>query len=185
MVQFFRVTKDALESIYYVAFIILTYMLVKYAKKTYLFESNKKYNLLCQFCVRDETVGGFDFGYALEVYNAGNAPAKNIEIIHSGKMITKIDFISPNKSFMYPMGTMVQTLGGIHPFGSSEIRIEKGKNVEFTLRVDGNELEYKVNPDILFVSTVKTGTLLGIEKELNGIAKVIDSERRRRTTGNY
>ena len=100
------------EIIYYVAFIILTYKLVHYAKETFFAESNKEYNLMCQFCVRSETVGGFGFGYALEVYNAGNAPAKNIQVICDGKKITRIDFISPNKSFVYPMGTMVQTIGG-------------------------------------------------------------------------
>ena len=59
------ILKDILEIVYYVAFIILTYLIVRYAKKTYILQSNKEFQLLCKVCVMEETLGTYQFRYAV------------------------------------------------------------------------------------------------------------------------
>lgn len=172
-----------MEIAYYITFIVLTYLLVKYARKTYLFETQKEHILLCQFCIRKETVGDFGFGFALEVYNAGNAIAKNVEIFAGKEKITTIDFIRPNGSFLYPVGTAYQTMGGNHISGGSKILLNEGENVAISLHVDGKVIDYSINPDVVFASRNCTGTLRGIEDKLEDIANNINSEYQRKRYG--
>lgn len=169
--------KDVLEVSYYIAFIILTCLIVKYTKKTYLFETEKKYELLCRLCIREETLGGRMLGYALEVYNAGNLTARNIDIVVNGINYSKIDFIQPHDSFLYPMGGFIQTLGGNVTLNGIEIP-EKGTPLEVKLLVDGRETAFQLCTDILFdmdgfsTGTIKDicGELKNIERELKNIS---------------
>lgn len=93
--------KDILEIIYYVAFIVLTWLIVRYARKTYILQSNKQFQLLCKVCVMKETLGSFQFYYALEIYNYGNDVARQIGVVIEDKQVTSIDFIKPNESYFF------------------------------------------------------------------------------------
>lgn len=105
------VLKDSLEIIYYIAFIVLTALIVYYAYKTYKFQSEKSCELLCKVCILEETLGDFEFRYALEVYNHGNQVAERVKIVINGESITVADFIKPNESFVYPLGNIGQMIG--------------------------------------------------------------------------
>ena len=176
--------KDILEISYYVAFIILTYKIVIYARRTYELEASRQYDLLCQFSIMEETTGDYIFGYALEIYNAGNKVAKNVEVLSGEKHITKIDFVKPGSSAFYPMGNIMRMLGENRVSPDTEIALEKGKPVSIYLVVDGKKLEYNLNTDILFATRDNvTGTLKGIEDKLAGIEKAIDTEYQRSIHG--
>lgn len=51
--------KDSLEITYYIAFIVLTALIVYYAYKTYKFQSEKSCKLLCKMCILKETLEQF------------------------------------------------------------------------------------------------------------------------------
>lgn len=176
--------KDVLELIYYIAFIVLTWKIVQYARRTFELEANRQYELLCQLSIMEETTGDFIFGYALEIYNAGNKVARNVEIQASGKPVTKIDFVKPGSSAYYPMGTIMMMAGGNRSAPSTGILVEENKPVMISLIIDGKTIDYEVNTDILFATRDNmTGTLKGIENKLSGIEKAINTEYQRKRRG--
>ena len=48
LMNWFYCLKDFFELVYYIAFIILTYLIVKYAIKTYAFQTEKSFKLYCK-----------------------------------------------------------------------------------------------------------------------------------------
>ena len=106
--------KDVLEIIYYIAFIILTVLIVKYAKQTYDMQSEKKYKLLCKLFFDRKSVEKSSFSFFLEVYNYGNVVSENIEIFVGEKRITTIDFVKPNESYYFPLDMQPLYLSYIH-----------------------------------------------------------------------
>ncbi len=166
--------KNVLEILYYIAFIILTFLIVKYAKKTYNLESEKKYELLCKLSIRNDNYEKYLIKYALEIYNAGNLVAKNIKVIVNDVEITTVDFIQPNESYLYPIGECVQTMDeNIHTLSGIIIK-DKGCKLEVILSIDGKEIKYNVSTDILFDSHCNnSSTLKDIENELKNITKAI------------
>lgn len=176
--------KDVLEIAYYVAFIVLTWKIVQYSRKTYELEASKKYELLCKLNIMEETTGDYVFGYALEIYNAGNDVAKNIEVQSFGKHITTIDFVKPGSSTYYPLGRIMRMMGANTSPHDNDIKVESGKPLNVVLIVDGNTIDYSLSTDILFATRDNvTGTLKGIEDELSGIKRAIDTEYQRRVRG--
>lgn len=176
--------KDALEIAYYIAFIILTWRIVLYAKSTYELESSRQYDLLCRLVIREDTIGGSIFGFSLEVYNAGNKVAKNVTVTQNGKQITVIDFVKPNSSSYYPLDRIMHMMTENIPAPDNSIAVEKGKALKLTLVVDGKASDYELNTDILFATRdINTGTLKEIEEKLAAIEKAINTEHQRRLHG--
>lgn len=171
--------KNWAEFIYYVAFIILTGMIVYYARRTFALESTRNYELLCNLVIYDPTTVGHVTGVALEIYNAGNIVARNILVSSNGESITAVNFIKPNSSFYFPIGKMLRTFDGIVPSGDERIPISEGETMVITLSVDGKEYRHEVNTDIAFAfSKTDTGSLAGIEKRLDKIESAIKAIKR-------
>jgi hypothetical protein len=177
--------KDVLEIIYYIAFIVLTCLIVKYARKTYEFQSDKTFQLFCKVCILQETIGGFNFRYALEVYNYGNNIAKNIEVIVDDKKITTIDFIKANESSIYPLGDVWQMAGCNRIWPDAGGELKEGTYLAVQLVVAGNKLNYEINTDLLYsYRGVGNGGTLGdvsnnlehMTDALNKATKKIDSD---------
>ena len=160
------ILKDFLEITCYIAFIILTILIVIYAKKTYSLEAEKRYDLLCKLNIQKEIPGGYGFDYGIEIYNSGNISAKSIELIVEGKKVTQIDFIQPRSSVLYPIGFVFQTLGGNIANGEYAT-LQKGKPLNVTLVVSGEKTEYALCTDILFDANENlTGTLNDVKEKL-------------------
>ena len=162
--------KDYLETLYYIAFIVLTFLLVQYAIKSYKLESSRRIELLCKLVILETaTIENF-IGYGLEIYNAGNLVAKNVEVLVGEKFITNLDFVKPGDSSIYPLGTMLRTVDDVISFDGE--KVERGKDIPITLRTDGIATEYVVNTDILFsLGFNDNGTLDGIEKEIKNLSQ--------------
>ena len=164
--------KDTLEIIYYIAFIVLTFKIVQYARRTYELEASQKYELLCDFAIHDISSGQHYIGFALEIYNAGNKVAKNVDVVIDEKKITTINFIKPNASYVFPVGEMLQTMGGNISFGNNNVEIVQGKKIKVLLTVDGESIEYNLSSDLLFATRLaETGSIKDIERALKQIDK--------------
>lgn len=137
-----------LEGIYYVAFIIFTFLLVVYAKNTYLLQSKRDSQLFCKVCLLEETLEGHCF--AIEIYNHGNIVAKNIRIIIEGNDEIYVDFIKPAESYVYPIGQIVRTAGGNSVTLSSGFEIKPNEGLSLKLLRDEKSFDYRLNTDILF-----------------------------------
>lgn len=171
--------KNWAELIYYIAFIILTGMIVYYARRTFTLESTRNYELLCILVIYDPTTVGHVTGVALEIYNAGNKVARNIQVFSHGESITTVNFIKPNSSYFFPIGKMLRTLGGTVPSGDERIPIIEGEKMAIMLSVDGKEYHHEVNTDIAFAfSKTDIGSLAGIENRLDKIESSIKAIKR-------
>lgn len=163
--------KDFLEVIYYIAFIVLTILIVKYAKQTYNLEAERRYELLCKVSIQKETLDSYMFNYGIEIYNAGNIAAKDIDVVVEDKKITKIDFIQPGASMLYPLGSVFQTCGG-NIAKDEFVTPEKPLNV--TLIVSGKRTDYTLCTDIVFnMRDCSTGTLNDVKEALDRVVSVI------------
>ena len=159
--------KDILEIIYYVAFIILTWLIVWYAKKTYILQSNKGFQLLCKVCIMKETLGAFEFRYALEIYNYGNDVARHIGVMIEDKQITSVDFIKPNESYIYPLGSVGQMISCNRVWPDQGEELTRGTPIKVQLIVKQKTYAFDINTDLLYeYRGVAMGTLRDISKEI-------------------
>lgn len=145
--------KDILEIIYYIAFIVLTWLIVKYSIKTYKVQTSKTSNLLCKISLSPEK-NDKDFSqYYLEIYNFGNEVAKEIEVMVENNLITTIGFVKPNESFYYPIGTVSQMISCNRVYLlDDEHEIEKDQCIEVDLKTKNQTNKFNLNTDILFAS---------------------------------
>ena len=174
-----NIVKDVLEIIYYLAFIILTWLIVRYARKTYILQSNKTFQLLCKTCVMQETLGSYQFQYALEIYNYGNEVAKHIGVVIEDEQVTNIDFIKPNESYIYPLGTVVQMVNCNRVWLNQGQELARGTPIKVQLTVNQKTYSFDMNTDLLYeYRGVTMGTLRDISKEIvnagNAIKKLSD-----------
>lgn len=138
-----------LEGIYYIAFVVLTVLLVKYAMKTYGLQSKKVSELYCKVNILEETNGGNNF--AIEIYNYGNAIAKNIKMaIESSEAIT-IDFIKPGESYIFPAGSILRTVENNRVILTAGDEIIQGETIKLSLYQNDKRFEYALNTDVLFI----------------------------------
>lgn len=169
-----NIVKDILEIIYYVAFIILTWLIVRYARKTYILQSSKEFHLLCKVCVMKETLGDFEFRYALEIYNYGNDVAKQIGVVVENEQVTTVDFIKPNESYIYPLGAVGQMIGCNRVWPDRGEELQRGTPIKVQLVINQKTYLFKMNTDLLYeYRGVATGTLRDISKAIgNANAKI-------------
>lgn len=172
-----NIVKDCLEIVYYVAFIILTYLIVMYAKKTYRLQSERSFLLLCKINVQESTFGDYDYRYMLEIYNYGNDVARQISVIVSGKHISTVDFIKPNESYMFPLGTVGQMIGCNRVWPDNGDELNEGDTIHVQLIVEGKSYEFNVNTDLLFsCKGTYTGTLKEVSSQIDDVCKAIKQE---------
>ena len=169
-----NIAKDILEIVYYVAFIVLTWLIVRYARKTYILQSSKEFQLLCKVCVIKETLGDFEFHYALEIYNYGNDVAKQIGVVVENENVTTIDFIKPNESYIYPLGVVGQMMGCNRVWPNQGQELKRGTSIKVQLVINRKTYDFDVNTDLLFeYRGVATGTLRDISKEIGNASDKI------------
>jgi len=107
--HFLWLYKDQWELVYYVAFIVLTVIIALIAAKTYLFQTRKISNLLCK-CIESKMID-YQSSFCLEIYNHGNAIAKNISVEIQGRDYGIIPFLKPAESYVIGLTTISQTIG--------------------------------------------------------------------------
>lgn len=153
--------KDLLEIIYYISFIVLTWLIVKYAIKTYNLQSSKESKLLCKIFVQKENVEKEVFPFYLEIYNFGNIVAKNIDVIvFDNKRIT-IDFIKPNESYYYSLGHVFQMVDCNRAYlFDDDIELGQNEIISASLKSQEKASSYNINTTILFVSRKKLKQIL-------------------------
>jgi len=117
--------KNLLESVYYVAFIILTFLLVRYSIKTYLFQTKASSSLFCKLFILRDTLGKSEQTICLEIYNHGNIPATKVSAALGGKEIGVVDFIKPEDSAVLVVGEALRMMNGNRLFIQGEEIIDK------------------------------------------------------------
>lgn len=166
--------KDILEIIYYIAFIILTWLIVRYARKTYILQSNKEFQLLCKVCIMKETLGSYQFQYALEIYNYGNDVAKHVGVVIKNEQVTSIDFIKPNESYIYPLGSVWQMISCNRVLLNQGEELTRGTPIKVQLAVNQKTYSFDMNTDLLYeYRGVAMGTLRDISKEIGNAGEEI------------
>lgn len=173
--MFMQCTKDILEIIYYIAFIVLTYLIVKYAKQTYILQSSKNSKLLCKIFVKASNVENGMFPFYLEIYNFGNDVAKDIEVFFYETKITTIDFIKQNESYYFPLGNVVQTLAGNRVFIlDNKKEIENDTTIHIKLLMQEKTSVFEMSTDILFASRSTENATDKIVDAVNDVTRAIE-----------
>lgn len=161
------------EFAYYIAFIILTILIVRYTKKTYELEASRRYELLCKITIPNSNVEHFEFPYSLEIYNEGNKTARNVQIWIDGSKLTTIDFVKPGSFELYPIGTMGCMISGNISEGGM-VKVTEGQNLNVMLRLDDKDLHYSIKTDILFATRPHDTMNKQIVQSLDNIATKIE-----------
>lgn len=160
--------KDILEIIYYIAFIVLTWLIVKYSIKTYKLQSSKESKLLCKIFISEANVENGVFPFYLEIYNFGNIVARDIDVFVLENKIATVDFIKPNESYYFPLGNVYQMIACNRIFLlDDESEIENNANILVELKTKGLTSTFKLNTNILFASRRK------VESDSSEIADAI------------
>lgn len=169
------------EIFYYIAFIVLTLIIAAYTIKTYLLQSRKKSELLCK-C--SESDGGKGNGRVLlEIYNHGNAVAKDICITIQKLSFGSIPFLKPRESYFIPIGhsintgdhkTVISFTDGIN-LSSSQLEVElafcTGETQMFSIDMSLlKNVASNPEPDVKELSNIST-ELKNINKGLSEIQK--------------
>lgn len=131
--------KDLLEIAYYVAFIVLTYLIVKYAKKTFLLQSEKSHSILCKLCVIGDQAH-YQTKYGVELYNYGNDIAKDVKIKVQDSLSFKCDYIKPSESVVYLLGVIMHMVSRNRVlFDNITKEVQPGETIEAVVSVDGKQ----------------------------------------------
>ncbi len=139
--------KDVLEIAYYIAFIILTFLIVRYAIKTYRFQTKTESTLYCKLYVPAAELGFVEQLVCLEVYNYGNKPAENVTINIGTKKVATVDYIKPNESASFPIGEVLRMIGCNRVFiQSQEIHAD---TVTIAIGVAGKEIPFEISTTAL------------------------------------
>ena len=152
---------ECLELLYYVAFVILTVILVKYAIRTFKVTSKKESVLISKFILDDSYI-------VFEVYNYGNIIAKEVEIkICSTEML--IPYIKPLEVMRFVVGTMFVN-GKFETFYESE-------TLDVFIQTEGKIVENK-NYSIEEIESQVAMNWSSENNALKQISKSIDSLKR-------
>ena len=142
--------KDFLEIVYYIAFILLTWKIVCYAKKTYDDQTKQTSNILLKFSIPYDQLGLAEQMVFLELYNHGTRPAIDIAISIGENEIVQIDYISPKGRELLPIGEVIRTLG-CNRVTIQNKEIDSNASVCITIKENGEFTEHKVNTSTLFI----------------------------------
>ena len=162
-------TIECWELIYYIAFIILTAIIVVYAKKTYQLQSKQSSELLCK--ISESIAGTGSVQIILEIYNHGNIVIKGVGVTVGKRPYGSIPFLKPEESYSIPIGFVIQ-IGGKRILMSSQSGIElSGESLPVKLLVSGNEQSYDLSLSIIKKSASVHNP---IATELGDLKKSID-----------
>ena len=168
-------TKDIMEIIYYIAFIILTWLIVKYARRTYLLQLKRESKLLCKIFVKSSNVENGAFPFYLEIYNLGNEVAKDIQVFVFEKKLAVVDFVKPNESYYFPLGNVFQMISCNRVFlFENELELEDNATISVKLLVQGQTLSFEVNTNVLFASRSTENTTDKIVEAVRDVTRAIE-----------
>ncbi|MEG0049401.1 MAG: hypothetical protein RR865_09565 [Clostridia bacterium] len=170
------------EGIYYLAFILLTGIIVAYTVKAYSFQSKTISQLICK-CVDSSNVHSRGT-ISLEIYNFGNTYAKDIKVTVQGKEYNIIPFIKPNESYYIPIATYSIYSSGVdfQPIamngnavnGQLSVTVELDTNnckSTHTLTITPRQFLNPASSDEQATLNTIRETLLTIEKHQKGIVQ--------------
>ena len=172
--------KDIFEIVYYVAFIVLTGMIVIYARRTFVFQTKKTHNLMCKFCIMEENTSR-ELGIGIEFYNYGNDIAKDISVNIDNSYKLQIEFIKPNESVVFPVGEIYLTMDTnvvyFNTPGNSR-QIAKDEKVTVLVSTSEGEKAFFPSTDILFCYRGFSSSDSQIVKKLSDIESAIKQRSR-------
>ena len=168
---------EGFELIYYIAFIILTGLLVWYAAKTYFLQTKKSFQILCKLCVISDIPGGTAKGFGVEIYNHGNVVKENLILNYQDKYYTTIDYIKPNEAVVIPLGTIIELPAGKNILSCNLKNVTPSDISQISLSIDGKVKQYKVNTDLLYSYHGGATALNDIVDALKDIGAKIEKRR--------
>ncbi|MCL2564388.1 MAG: hypothetical protein FWE24_01065 [Defluviitaleaceae bacterium] len=107
MYYFLGLSLGRWEIIYYVAFVILTSLILGIAIKTYLFTTKKTFELLCK-CIERGT-SDFHSNLFLEIYNHGSVVVKDVNVRVQERSFGSIPFLKPGESYEICLAVLMAT----------------------------------------------------------------------------
>lgn len=165
--------KDILETIYYIAIIILTILTVVYAIKTYLFQTRRSSTLFCKLFIPPNWFGKSPQMVCLEIYNNGNIVAKSIQVLLEAHKLAIIDFIKPNESVYLPIGELHMMLDRNHVYIDDK-EISDQDSISIILTVDNQQSIYRLNTSALFArSDVSDNTDFKTTQSIQSISETL------------
>lgn len=165
--------KDILEIIYYIAFIVLTFLIVWYAKKTFDDQTKRVSTLFLKLFVPADQLGYTEQMVCLEVYNHGTRPAKNVSLSISSKGFAEIDYIEPNGTASLPIGEVHRMLGCNRVYIQGT-EISKDAIVKIEVSESNTGKTYELNTSSLFIrSEVLHNGEESMPKELRNINQTL------------
>lgn len=165
--------KDILEIIYYIAFVILTILIVWFAKKTFDDQTKQVSTLYLKLFVPADQLGYTEQMVCLEVYNHGTRPAKNVSLSIASKGLAVIDFIEPNGTVSLPIGEVLRTQGG-NCVSIQGTEISEDVIVKIEVSESNTGKTYELNTSSLFIrSDVLHNGEESMPKELRNINETL------------
>lgn len=139
-----------LEQIYFIAFILLTALIVIYARKTYKDQIKQVSNLFLKLSIPVNHLDHYDQLICLEIYNHGTRPAQNVKIFIGENELAVIDFIAPNGTASIPVGHIMRTIGCNHVY-IQKSEISANESIQLSVSESGANKNYDVNTSALFI----------------------------------
>lgn len=167
------IVKDILEITYYIAFIVLTCLIVWYAKKTFDDQTKQVSTLYFKLYVPADQLGYYEQIVFLEIYNHGTRPANNIRLSIGGKELVTIDYIKPNGTASLPIGEVLRMLGCNRVYIQGA-EISKDAIVKIEVSESDTRKTYELNTSSLFIrSEVLHNGEESMPKELRNINETL------------
>ena len=170
-----NIVKDIFEIVYYVAFIVLTWMIVIYARRTFVFQTKKTHNLMCKFRIMEGNASR-ESGFGIELFNYGNDIAKDISVEIDNGIKLQIEFIRPNESIVFPVGQIYHTMSENIVFLNdidNYKQLSKDDKIMVTISTGEGKSVYYPSTDMLFCYRGVSNSDSEIIKQLSEIERAI------------
>jgi hypothetical protein len=159
-------TKDTFEIAYYIAFIILTAIIVVYAIRTYNFQTKKKHKLLCKFCIIDQRESDAT-NFGIEIYNCGNEAARDLKVTINKNMSFNTDYIKPDEAVVIPVGSfLVSSAGTGILYNRHVVKIQEDHPFIVSIEMPDSREEFKLNTDFLLYHFRGRDRMISLAKEI-------------------
>lgn len=167
------------EFAYYIAFILLTILLVWYTGRSYYLAAKKEANLYVRLVIPEAECSKLEQLIFLKIYNCGNIIAEKVTVSYRGNQLCCIDYIKPEEEYSIVFGMVLRTIGCNRPmFQHGEIKPDDMVSICLSYR-GGMSKEVVLDTSCLFVhSDVVGGDLHDISESLKEIEKHLAIEHR-------
>jgi hypothetical protein len=162
---------NGFELAYYIAFIILTFVLAIMALKTYFLQAKKITQIYCKCIEIDENI-------YLEIFNYGNSIAKNIFVRIQENEYGKIEYLKPNEVHKICIGLAIHTLGA--NYVCLDVLGENVKKINVTITMNGITQMHEIDLSIFekfFSAQVADNSVTEISREIEKLSRVIERKK--------